>query len=136
MPTPTLNPTPLPTQKPAPGVTSIDFTRWHPSNGENIITIVYPTEKSTVETANMTLKIQAASKNPNWAINSIYYTADWLGSNSNLCFSYANLFTDNIELKINFHDIPDGFHTFTAYLNVHDYSQANATVHFTIKSGG
>lgn len=83
----------------------------------------------------MSLKIYAASKSIYWSINSVYYTADWLGNDSRRCFSgFDNLFTDNVELTINFHDIPDGNHTFTAYLNVHDYSKANVTVHFTTKT--
>lgn len=133
-PTPTPIPTPIPTPKPAPGVTSIDFTRWHPSGGENTIIIAYPTEKATIQDTNMSLKIYTASKSIYWSINSIYYTADWLGNDSHHAFSVANLFTDNIEVIINFHDIPDGYHTFPAYLSVHDYSKANVTVHFTTKT--
>ncbi len=136
IPTPTPTSTPVPTVPPAPGVTSINFTRWHPSTtGENIITVAYPTENAAVESSNISLKIYAASKNICWSINSIYYTADWLGNDSRRCFSgFDNLFTDNVELTINFHDIPDGYHTFTAYLNVHDYSNATVTVHFTTRT--
>jgi hypothetical protein len=128
-------PTPPPTPKPDPGVSSINFTRWHPSTtGENIVKIAYPTNHSVVKTSDMPLEIYAASKSELWAINSIWYTADWL-KDARQCFSsFDNLYTDNIFVTINFQDIPQGNHTFTAYLSVHDNSKANVTVCFTTQT--
>jgi hypothetical protein len=108
----------------------INFTKWHPSEvGENTLIIANPENNSVIETSNLSLQVYATSKSELWAINSIWYTTDWL-EGARKAFSAGDLFTDNIFVTINFTGICNGDHSITLCLSTHDGGHTNATVYF------
>jgi len=73
-----------------------------------------------------------------WAINSVYYEADW--QEGMHCIYNVNNQTLNtkmlfrLSITANFTEIPDGIHHITVYANIHDGSHGSSSIDFTINA--
>lgn len=92
--------------------------------------ITSPINQTSLATNNATLTVNVASSF--WAIDSVYYEADWQ-SGIHQIFGWQSNYVDslNASISVDFEEIPNGNHTVTVYANTHDESHSNATVKFS-----
>lgn len=98
------------------------------------LTIISP-QNMTYQSGNLTLQVNVTTGS--WAINSIYYKADWLGDYHRI-YSLSNQLSNQLSPRItvtaNFTGIPEGNHTIEVIANYHDGSHTYGTVDFIMKT--
>lgn len=134
---PVATPTPVPTQPPVPSTPTdqnSSSTAWgNPhSTYSTQLTIISP-QNQNYQSGNLTLKVNVTTSS--WAINSIYYKADWLGDYHRI-YSLSNQLSNQLNPAItvtaDFTDVPKGNHTIEVVANYHDGSHTYGTVNFSV----
>lgn len=133
------SPTPIPTQPPIASIPSelnASAIGWgDPHSSYPTQLTIISIQNLTYPTSNLTLKVNITTAF--WAINSVYYKADWLSDYHRIYrindVSYGWL-SMAITLTVNFTGIPDGSHTIEVIANYHDGSHASDSISFTTNS--
>ncbi len=125
-------PTPTPAPPTPPTVTRTAWDNRDPNRTTEVI-ILTPQNGSS-QTSNLTLEFNATTSM--WAINSIYYRADWLSGDYHRIFGLEMVqhsgYSDAYTFTMDFAGVPVGNHTVEVVANLHDDSHAGATLNFTV----
>ncbi len=104
---------------------------------ENLTLIILsPLSNEVLNDNAVTVRVNVSTQA--WAIDSVYYQADWqegvhcIYDVSNQTFNWNMLY--KLSITANFTDIPDGRHHLTFYAHIHDGSQGSSSVDFTINA--
>ncbi len=115
-----IEPTAVPTPTPPKAVVTTSYWR-APFNSLEILS---PKNHQILNDSYVILSVNVSSVQ--WFINSVYVTADWFEGSLKI----FGIGQSGVYMDVNFTEIPDGDHTVTAYLSLHDGSHYSKQVSF------
>lgn len=121
-----------------PAEPKVSYDVWDANSIQSPLTMIIlsPLNNEVLSGNTAILKVNIGSQT--WAINSVYYEADW--QEGLHCIYNVNNQTLNTKMLLrlsitaNFTEIPDGIHHITVYANIHDGSHGSSSIDFTINA--
>jgi hypothetical protein len=113
----------------------VSYGIWDTDSIESPVVMIILSPLNNEVLSNNTVIVKVNIGTQYWAINSVYYEADWqegLHRIYSVNNSTSTKMYSRLSITAKFTEIPDGRHRIAVYANLHDGSQGSSSIDFTI----